>query len=475
MQEPEVFELDAKMNARGVRLDIANAKHLFEVTELLAEQANNRLALVTEGQVSSVNAVAQLSQWLARQGWNLPDLKRETVEATLEKSLPSHVREVLQIRVSGAKASTRKLSAMLNSVAVDGRIHGLLYYYGAHTGRWTSKLVQIQNLPRGMLAPSEQVLLLDSLGELGPSVFIERISTQYNNPLDVVSSLLRPLLCAEDGSELLVMDYKSIEPRVLMWLVGQEEALKAFRDQQDLYIQMATEIYKCPEEEVTKAMRQVGKAAVLGCGYGMGAKRFAQTCEQQGILLDEEEANDVVQSYRTLMNNVPRTWKKAEKAAIMATQRQGTGYSILGGKIQFLHDGTFLRCKLPSGRVLMYPFAHCVAEIRFGGAKPEYRLIYSGNVSQIGNKFLKKSIWGGTWIENIVQAISRDLMVDAMLKLEKDNMNPIFSVHDEIVCELPNATEADLGRMESILTDLPDWAEGLPVEAEGYLSTRYRK
>jgi DNA polymerase len=478
MQEPEVFELDARMNARGVRVDLPNAKRLFEVTELLSKQATTRLTLLTQGQVSSINAVAQFNKWLTAQGWPMPDLRKETVEAVLDKpGLPATVREVLQLRANGAKASTRKLLAMLNSVAADGRIHGLLYYYGAHTGRWTSKLVQIQNLPRGILSADEQSLLLDELAEYGPRVFIERISEKYN-PLDVVSSLLRPLFYAEDDSQLLVMDYSSIEPRVLMWLAGQEHALDSYRNQEDLYVQMAGDIYHVADEEVTRAMRQVGKAAVLGCGYGMGARKFALTCESQGIEMDEESAKEVINSYRTVMNRVPIAWRVAEQAAITATDNIGKTYAVLGGKLAFYHDGTFLQCRLPSGRLLMYPFAHCVFERRFEGADPEARLVYSGNVSQLGNKFMEKSIWGGTWIENIVQAISRDLMVDAMLNLEKAGLNPIFSVHDEVVCEVTKKElkkGKNLELMEKILTTLPNWAAGLPVAAEGYVSSRYRK
>jgi len=274
------------------------------------------------------------------------------------------------------------------------------------------------------------------------------------------------------------MDYSSIEPRVLMWLAGQEHALDSYRNQEDLYVQMAADIYHVADEEVTRAMRQVGKAAVLGCGYGMGARKFALTCESQGIEMDEESAKEVINSYRTVMNRVPIAWRVAEQAAITATDNIGKTYAVLGGKLAFYHDGTFLQCRLPSGRLLMYPFAHCVFERRFEGADPEARLVYSGNVSQLGNKFMEKSIWGGTWIENIVQAISRDLMVDAMLNLEKAGLNPIFSVHDEVVCEVTKKElkkGKNLELMEKILTTLPDWAAGLPVAAEGYVSSRYRK
>lgn len=454
-KERSVYLLDQRMNDTGIRLDrslVVAAKGI--VTQEMA-RADAAMNLITGGVVSKVSQIGRFKAWLGEQGVNVESLDKVAIKEMLETGdLPPHVTDALRARADGGKSSVAKLDAMLAVAGDDDVLRGLLLYHGASTGRWSGRLVQPQNFPRGTV-------------KVTPETF-ERIMRGEAN-LDEVSSSLRGMLIARPGEWLHVADYAGIEARLVAWCAGQHDALDIFRTGGDPYKVMASRIFGVRVEDVTPEQRQVGKAAVLGCGYGMGWQKFQSAAwDVYGVRVDEETAKVAVAKYREAHGRIVEWWSQLNDAALDAVRAPGASFSA--GPVRFRMVGPFLWCVLPSGRPLCYPAPKIVDRETPWGSTVD--ALEFGGVNSTTRKWQREGTYGGKLAENVVQAIARDVMAEGLLAVEAAGFTPLLSVHDEGIAE---GKKARLDEFCALLATPPSWCETLPLKVEGYIAKRYRK
>jgi DNA polymerase len=289
----------------------------------------------------------------------------------------------------------------------------------------------------------------------------------YGEPMEILSGMLRGCIVPSEGKKFYCGDYASIEVRVLFWLSDHKSGLKAYLEGRDLYREMAAVIYGVPLDKVTKEQREVGKRAILGAGYGLGAKRFAETCKTYGMEVSDELAERAVKAYRKIHYPVVRLWHNYERAAVMAIENPGKAYTI--NKCRFFVKGKFLFAQLPSGRRLAYYGARIDVVPSFYG--PRKRLSHMG-VNPKTRQWARESTWGGKLTENIDSACARDNMAGAMFALENAGYEIVLTVHDEILAE---HASGDVKQFEKLMAIEHSWTNGLPVKVDAWTGPRYRK
>jgi DNA polymerase bacteriophage-type len=468
-REREVYLLDQRINDRGVRVDLDLVAAAQTIVDAGITRANARLDDLTSGEVSAVTNNRRMTEWLNAQDVETAGVSKAAVAALLERDdLTTNVTEVLQLRAEAGRSSVAKLKSFAAATCRDGAARGLLLYHGAGTGRWTGKLIQPQNFPRGEIENIESFIpwVLDGNYEA-----IDLVAP----PIVVVLTMLRAMMTARPGSELMAGDYAAIEARVLNWLAGQTNIVDLFARGEDVYKHNAAKLYSIPLAEVQKfPHRQTGKFQELGCGYGMGKDKAVRAAKDvYGLDLSKDVAKEVVDGYRASHPAVVQFWYDAERACIAAVSEPGTVQTF--GALRNLHAtvrGSYLYIVLPSRRALMYagphladrmtPWGEMKLSLHFKGADPFTR------------QWGVLSAYGGLLVENIVQAVSRDLMAEAMFRLEDAGYLPVLSVHDEIVTEVPEGF-GSIEEFERLMSALPAWAPGCPVAAEGWRGFRYRK
>lgn len=310
---------------------------------------------------------------------------------------------------------------------------------------------------------------------------LEKIRLFYGEPMNVFASLLRSMIIAPEGKTLDCGDYASIEVRVLFWMAKHERGLDAYRENMDLYRTQAAEVFGIPVDKVTDYQRSIGKAIILGCGYGMGAKKFQATCEAQGIELDETLAERAVRAYRSSQSPVPALWKNYELAARSAIENPGKKYTL--NRTSWWVENNFLWCALPSGRKLAYyePRVQWERMQKLEGDKlvpfgEKRAVIYHMGVDSLTKQWRPQKSWGGILVENVVQAVARDIMAEAMLRISAFSAwEIVLSVHDELVAERQLNSQVTEKDFITLMETLPSWAEGLPIKVEGWTGPRYRK
>lgn len=499
--EREIYLLDQRMNDRGVFLD----RPLIDASQTICiegvERANLIISELTNGEVPKVTNAARLTEWVRAQGVVTDGVSKAAVREMLESDLDPRVRGALVIRAEAGRASVAKLSSMLDSVCDDGRVRGMLMYHAASTGRWGGRLVQPQNFPRGEIDRVERFI---------PDILAGKYDMidLFAAPIIVVSSLLRGMLAAAPGKQFYCGDYAAIEARVLNWLAGQkdvtalfhayDDAPKELKPTFDPYRHNAAKLYGIPLAEVQKfPHRQTGKFQELGCGYQMGWKKAVSAAKDVYQLdLTDEKSQELVKAYRSSHADVVQFWRDTNDACIEATNTPGVPVYFGGLKnLRAIKAGGYLYLVLPSGRPLCYASPRVVeaetpwsreareeaaARIKAGEAnvimpavQTRPALEFSG-VDPLSKQWGRLRTYGGALVENIVQAVSRDLMADAKLRLEKAGYTPLLSIHDEVLCEVPNGF-GSVSEYEQLMATLPAWAEGCPVAAEGWQGPRYRK
>ena len=510
--ERHVYLMNQRMNDRGIQVDTELVEAARDIMEIAVAEGNAQLKKITGGKVKKVSQVANMRAWINENSdLTLDNLRKDTLRDLLEADLPDDVRAVLQIRQDLGKTSTAKLDAFERVVAGDGRAHGLLLYHGASTGRWAGALVQPQNFPRPVL---------DGVEDLIPLVLARDYEAlqEHAPPAVIIASMLRSMLVAAPGHVLLAADYSQIEARVLAWIAGQQDLVDLFAEGGKIYETMAAYIFNLPVEDVAKDSfeRQIGKNSVLGAGFQMGADRFAeQVREQTGILLErgrrwwcktckrwgtwlpdherevpcpicgkllqrqqvgDDVADMAIKGYRELYSEIPKFWRNIEAAAIQAVKDPNEVYTVgADEQIKFTYRADFLWCQLPSKRFLAY----ASPQIKVRPLPEPYQDVMKESLSYLGVDSLTKQwrrhyTYGGHLTENVVQAMARDLMAGAMLRVEQAGYRPVLTVHDEVVVEA-HTEEADFSQFMDLMQVLPRWAEGLPVAAEGWQGQRYRK
>lgn len=455
--ERDVFTLDQTINWRGVRLDKNSIEHALDIIAQVEKRLNKEVEKITDGEMASTASRARALAWIDSQGYQMTSYDKAAVQAALEDRMcPPKVRRFLEIRQALSKASTKKYDAMRAVLGKDGRAHGVLLYHGAATGRWAGRHFQPQNLPR----PS--VDDVDSVIETLPSRDPDRVPGE---PMEALASCLRGMLIASPGNRLVVCDYASIEARVLAWMADHDSTLNYFHKGLDIYKATASDMYGIPYRDVDKDQRFLGKVATLALGYQGGVRAFQKMAQAYGADIDETTALRVRDDWRAANKPIVSLWREIEEAAISAVSWGEEVVTRCGSFKLIKRDLLF---KLPSGRILSFPNAHFKMN-EWGDNK----LAYEGMNNQI-HRWGVIDIYGGSLVQSITQAIARDLLAHAVYQVEKAGYPVVLTVHDEIVSDVP-VGHGSLEEFSKIMTNAPDWARGIPIEAEGYESKRYRK
>ena len=448
-QEWELYALDQQINDRGVRVDKRLVKNAIAVDAVFAQAAYQRAKELTR--LENPGSVNQLKAWLADQDMPMESLARKIVQ---EKAVQTDgiVAELLNLRLELSKTSVKKYEAMARCVCRDGRVHGLLQFYGANrTGRWAGRLVQAQNLPQNHLPD------LDLAREIVKTGDEELLDTLFASVPGTLSQLIRTAFIPKDGCRFLVADFSAIEARVLAWLADEEWVLAEFRGKGKIYEATASRMFHIPQGTIVKgnpnyAYRQKGKQATLSCGYGGGVGAL----KAMGAKMPEEEMQPLVDAWRAANPNIVAFWSALDRAA-RAVIRRKTSARIGKVALYWQDDKMFMR--LPSGRNLCYQSPH-FTENRFGNDAIGY---YAPNAA---GQMVVQETFGGKLAENATQAIARDILAHALLTLEKNGYPVIFHVHDEAVIEMPIG-QGGLEEACRLMAIAPDWAEDLPLRADG--------
>lgn len=457
-EEWEAYSLDQRINDAGIKLDAT----LVDAAVTLDEKHRN--ATLARAQeltgLENPNSPIQLKDWLTQNGCPLDSLKKAEVETALEDAT-GVVKEILQLRGDLAKSSVKKYQAMQNVAGTDDRARGLLQFYGAgRTGRFAGRLVQVQNLPRNYLPD------LDQARTLVKDKNLEAVELLYDSAPDTLSQLIRTAFIPNPGNRFIVSDYSAIEARVIAWLAGEKSTLETFRDGKDLYCETASRMFKVPVEKhgANSELRQKGKIAVLACGYGgsIGALK-AMGALKMG--LSEDELKPIVDAWRAANPNIVWLWQEVEDSALTAITTKQT---VQLRNLTFSVESGILFITLPSGRRLAY-VKPGLGENKFGGTSITYWGVTTGR------RWGRLETYGGKLVENIVQAVARDLLVHGMHNVANAGHQIVMHVHDEIVVDEPVESGASVEQICRLMSSLPDWADGLPLDADGYVCNYYQK
>ena len=456
--ERKVWCLDARINERGVLVDTELVESAIAVDEAFKAEHTEEMRQLTG--LDNPNSVAQLKEWLDAVGVQCETLNKATVSDLRKEATDKTTKRVLELRTLLGKTSTKKYHAMANAVGKDHRVRGLLQYYGAgRTGRWAGRLVQVQNLPQNHLDN------ISIVRELVRDRDLETLEMLYDSVPDGLSQLIRTAFIAKEGHTFLVADYAAIEARVIAWMAGEKWRMDVFANGGDIYCSSASQMFKVPVEKhgVNGHLRQKGKIAELACGYGGGVSALrAFGADKMG--LSEEEMQSIVTQWRAASPTIPRFWRETERAAKMALQNLGKTFKVLGCEVYYKRDADALRCRLPSGRVLTY-----------WGARLDNdgQICFMGQ-NQTTRKWEKTGTWGGKLVENIVQAVARDCLAVALLRLDEAGFSTVFTVHDEVIVEEPTDGRAWID-VAAVMGQPISWAPGLLLRGDGYATPFYMK
>jgi DNA polymerase bacteriophage-type len=452
-----VWEADQRMNLRGVKLDAANCEHAIEIIKKVESELNQEVFELTDGELASTSSRAKSLDWINRQGLAMDSYDKAAVTCALEGVCPPKVYRFLQIRQALSKSSTKKFQAMLACLGRDGRAHGTGMYHGAATGRWSGRHFQPQNLPRPIVDDVDPII--DALRFRCPDQL-------PGEPMALLASCLRGMLIASKGRRLIVSDYSAIEARVLAWLAGHESVLQSFKDGLDLYKVTASDMYGIPYSNVDKDQRFIGKVASLALGYQGGVKAFQKMAANYGTDVDDTTALKIRDDWRAANRPIVKLWHEVGRAAMNALYRGREEKVSRGAFFTYKPDLYF---RLPSGRCLCFPRAfHSPNRWPSNG-----KLTYQG-MNNFTHKWGTIDTYGGSLVQSITQAVARDLLAHALLKIDAAGYDPIMTVHDEIVADT-KIGHGSLDEFNKLMCELPGWAKGLPVDVEGYEADRYRK
>lgn len=448
------YHLDQEINDRGIRLDMQLVRNAIAADGRSRDDLTAQMQALTA--LDNPNSVAQMKSWLNDHGMEIGSLGKKEVAAML-KEAPHDLREALLLRQQLAKSSVRKYQAMKNCVCADGRVHGMFMFYGANrTGRFAGRLVQLQNLPQNHMPDLEQARALVRTGNY------ETLQMLYDSVPDVLSELIRTAFIPYEGGKFIVADFSAIEARVIAWMAGEKWRLDVFKNGGDIYCASASQMFGVPVEKhgINGHLRQKGKIAELALGYGgsVGALK-AMGALEMGI--PEEELKPLVDVWRDANPNIANLWWDVDSAVKEAVDLR-TSSKTHG--IQFVYESGFLFICLPSGRRLAYVKPR-IGESRFGGESVTYEGV--GGTK----KWERLESYGPKFVENIVQAISRDILCCAMKTLRCCNI--VAHVHDEIIIEADPKVS-----LEAICEQMgrtPSWADGLILRADGYETPFYKK
>ena len=445
------YWIDQRINDRGVEVDLTLAKSAVEMSGVLSQDLKERMRDLTG--IENPNSTAQLDLWLREHGVDMDSLGKKEVAAVIDETEDPLIEEVLQLRLQMAKSSVKKYETMLRATCTDGRARGMFQFYGAmRTGRFAGRILQLQNLPQNHIDNIGLVRELARRGEL------ESLEMMFDSVPDILSQLIRTAFVAKEGSRFIVADFSAIEARVIAWLAGEEWRMQAFAEGKDIYCASASAMFGVPvvKHGINGELRQKGKVAELACGYGgsVGALK-AFGADKMG--LTEDEMQSIVNNWRASSPRIVQLWWDVDRA-IKQTLEEGTTHRTHG--LMFSLQKGILFIRLPSGRSLAYVKPRLI----------DGEITYEGVSSNKG--WARLESYGPKFVENCVQGISRDLLLNAMKQVGPD-ARICMHIHDELVIEAGD--ELTLDEVCKRMAEIPEWAEGLLLRADGYETKFYLK
>lgn len=461
-QEWDYYHMDQRINDRGVLIDKELVQQAIICDMSLSEEMTKRAYALTG--LENPNSVSQLKRWLEERGISVDSLGKKDVSALIadldKHSIDSEALDMMKLRLQMAKSSVKKYQAAERYICQNGRAHGLFQFSGAQrTQRWSGRGIQLQNLPQNHIST------LDEARELVKMGCFDMIETLYGNTPDILSQLIRTMLIPKEGCEFIVADFSAIEARVLAWLAGEQWRLDAFERGKDIYCASASQMFGVPvvKHGINGELRQKGKVAELACGYGGGAGALIS----MGALdmgLKEDELPDIISSWRDANPNIVKFWYAVEKAAI-DTVKDHANRSV--SRIGFQFSANTLWIVLPSRRRLAY-IKPKLQPNRFG------RMALTFEGLGANNKWTRGETYCGKLTENITQATARDLLAEAMRRMELSGLDIVGHVHDEVILEVPKGSII-VDEVCVIMNQNPKWADGLPLSSAGYTGNYYFK
>ncbi len=467
--EYRAWVFDQQINNRGVPIDMEFVRNASALSTAASARIKQEMEALTG--VRNANSNVQLLQWVNAQGWPQTSMDATHVSAALkQENLPPNVRRLFEMKQERAGTAHSKLASAAQRVC-DGRITHSLLYFGGHVGRWSSSGLQIQNFKKAKYDEKELEGWVNAI----------RAGTLTESPvpglslLAFIGSIIRSMIRAPEGSHFIIADLSQIECRVLCWIAGCETILSAFRTGRDIYREFMSSFLKKELPDITDKERGLGKIIILGAGYQMGWKRFQETIAKDGYVLGDGECNDIIQMYRATYPEIPRLWQNLEthlqyaledKSQLFVTDEFQKAYFDCATSPDMTH------VVLPSGRSYSY------YEPRF------YTAVDSQGRSRRATQYTKfqgsgaghsQGVYGGSLAENLTQAISRDVLLHGMWQARRRGFHLVSLIHDEIIAEQPLDCPLSATNLEDCMTVLPEWAGGLPLKAEGFISQIYRK
>lgn len=455
--EHDLYVLDQRINNRGVLVDLEFARQAVKLNSIQSAVATEQAYTLTG--LENPNSVAQLKEWLIENGVEIDSLSKKAVAALADET-DGDIQEMLHLRLLMSKTSVKKYEAVMRSVCKDNRVRGMMRFCGAsRTGRWSGQILQVQNLPQNHLPDLTLARDIVKDGDF------EMLDMTFGNVPNVLSELIRTVLIPKQNHRFIVADFSAIEARVLSWLAGEQWRLDTFRNGGDIYCASASQMFRVPVEKhgVNGHLRQKGKISELACGYGgsVGALKNMGAVEM-GV--PEDELQGLINDWRNANPHIVKLWTEVGNAAMKAIKEK-TIVSL--GKLVFMYERGILFIRLPSGRRLSY-IKPRIGTNRFGGDSITYMGVGASK------KWERLETFGGKLVENIVQAIARDLLASAMMNVANAGYDIVFHVHDEIIAEAPDG-QGSVDEMCKLMSINPDWADGIPLSADGYECEYYRK
>ena len=460
--EWDYYHMDQRINDRGVRIDRKLVEQAITCDALMTDEMTKRAYELTG--LENPNSVSRLKGWLEERGIEVDSLGKKNVAAMIKEldknSVDAEALEMLKLRLQMAKSSVKKYQAADRCVCSDGRAHGLFQFSGANrTQRWAGRLLQLQNLPQNHIST------LDEARELVKMGCFDMVESIYGNTPDILSQLIHTMLIPKDGCEFIVADFSAIEARVLAWLAGEQWRMDAFKNGEDIYCASASQMFGVPvvKHGINGELRQKGKISELALGYG-GSVGALVSMGAVDMGLKEDELPDLVDAWRNSNPHIVQFWWDIEKAAV-DTINDHKEREV--GRIGFQFYANTLWIVLPSGRKLAYIKPKMQVN-RFGRQSVTYEGL------NMANKWSRIETYSGKLVENCTQAASRDLLAEAMWRMEKAGLDIVGHVHDEVILEVPKGS-ITVEEVCSIMNQNPSWADGLVLNSAGYRGDYYFK